>query len=449
VRQALVFAERGKSRALAEHLSQGSVELLGAGPKTRRLLTKLTTVEREIALAESRLQQPEGPAGVRTARANHLRDLSLTRLRTLDRLSRDDLSSAVLVGAPPPSPDEFIRSLDPCDLVLEYTQAGDHLHLFAIERGRVNVFPRIVRVEAVREQVELLRFQLSKGTLGGEHTHRFDGFIETTLRTYFTTLYDMLLAPVDDRLDGKQLRIVPHGVLHGLPFHALEREETAVIERCVVSYAPSLATMDLLSRARKDGASPPLVLGVPDDAAPLIEREVDNVRRFVEGARVFRGREATHEALRLSERRPELLHVACHGFYCEDGTWSSGLRLGDAWVSLADLYGMKGTAALVVLSGCETGRGTVYSGDEWVGLVRGFLQAGARSVVASLWETHDRSTMSFMENFYSELAAGQPVALALAVAQRRARQSHSQPLHWAPFVVVGEPNLRLRLRRAA
>jgi CHAT domain-containing protein len=141
--------------------------------------------------------------------------------------------------------------------------------------------------------------------------------------------------------------------------------------------------------------------------------------------------------------------VACHGVYCEDGPWSSGLRLGDAWVSLPDLYAMRGMARLVVLSGCETGRGTVYSGDEWVGLVRGFLQAGASSVVASLWEVHDRCTVSLMEDFYGGIAGGLPVAKALALAQRAARRRDSMPLRWAPFVVIGEPELRVPLRKVA
>ena len=141
--------------------------------------------------------------------------------------------------------------------------------------------------------------------------------------------------------------------------------------------------------------------------------------------------------------------MACHGFYSEDGPSTGGLRLGDSWLSLPELYGLRRTARLVVLSGCETGRGTVYSGDEWVGLVRGFLQAGAQSVVASLWEVHDRATVSLMDDFYGAMAGGVPVAEALAMAQRRARRADSMPLRWAPFVVIGDPRLRIARREAA
>jgi len=450
VRQALVFAERGKSRALAERLSEGQIEVLSArSPRTRRLLDRLSEVEHRLALAESRLQDPQSAPGLRSGRVADLRSLTRARIETLERLARNDPDRAVLVGATPPDPVEFLGRLGPDDVVLEYTEAGGHYHLFVADRDRVEAIPRLAPSDRVHDLVELLRFQLSKGVLGEAHAERFGAFIESTLRSYFERLHDLLILPVADRLDGKRVRIVPHGLLHGLPFHAFESGGSALVERCSISYAPSLAAMGLLSRGRPRSTSPPLVLGVPDHSAPLIRHEVNAVRRHLGNARVFRGRKATREALRLSEKSPDLLHVACHGFYSEDGPWSSGLRLGDAWLSLPDLYAMKGTARLVVLSGCETGRGTVYSGDEWVGLVRGFLQAGARSVVASLWEVHDRCTVDLMEDFYGGLAGGLPVAEALAVAQRNARRKDGMPLHWAPFVVIGDPDLRITVRKVA
>ena len=450
VRQALIFAERGKARALAERLSEGQLGALGgSNPRSRKLLERLAAVEQRLALAESRLQETGDAAGLRGERMTRLEQLTSERLRTLDSLSRSDALSAALVGAAPPDPERSIRELRANELVLEYTEAGGSFHLFAIDRDRVEAFPAIAEVNDVREIIDRLRFQLSKGVLGEAHAERFGQFIAATIRGYFEQLHETLLGPVHDRLGGKLLRIVPHGILHGLPFHALEHEGAALIDHNVVCYSPSLASMAMLSSRPRSASALPLVLGVPDRKAPLIEHEVEAVRRHVSGATVYRGAAATREALRLSERRPALLHVACHGFYCEEGTWNSGLKLGDAWLSLAELYGLRGTARLVVLSGCETGRGTVYSGDEWVGLVRAFLQAGAQTVVASLWETHDQFTVTLMDNFYQALTSGKTVAEALTAAQRRARREDASPLRWAPFVVIGEPHLRLPVRKVA
>ncbi|HKQ61478.1 MAG TPA: CHAT domain-containing protein, partial [Candidatus Polarisedimenticolaceae bacterium] len=377
-----------------------------------------------------------------------LRWLTEWRGRMLEELSRSDPAGAALLGARPPDPAETMRLLGPDETVLEYVEAGGWLHLFRIERHGVQAVPHLAAAEPVRELCAWLRFQFGKGVLGEAHAQRFGGLITATIRGYLERLHELLLDPVAGDLDGRIVRIVPHGPLHGLPFHALERHGTALIDRCQVAFAPSLAAVGLLGGAAlRRGA--PLLLAAGDRAAPHIEEEVERLRRHLPGARVYRGRAATRRALRLGERRPPLLHVACHGFHVDNGPWSSGLRLGDAWVSLSELYALRGTAELVVLSGCETGRGTVYSGDEWVGLVRGFLQAGARSVVASLWEVHDTSTATLMDDFYRGLAAGSTVAEALAVAQRAARRRDPLPLRWAPFVVVGEPGLRIRLGAAA
>ncbi len=450
VREALVFAERGKARALAERLAEGPVEVLGrTSAAGRRLLDRLRELERRLAAAESRLEAPDTRPGVRSHNSARLAVLTTERLRTLRALSDTVPEGAALLGAAPPDPLEALGPLAPDELVLEYIEADGWFHLFVIGREGVEAMPRVARTEDVQDTAELLRFQLGKGTLGEEHLGRFGRLIEAALRGHLVRLHDLLLGPVAGGLQGRSLCIVPHGALHGLPFHAFESGGEALVDRAVVSYAPSLAVIALLGRRRAAGAGRPLVLGIPDRSAPEIEAEVEAVRQRMQGARVLRGAEATSAAFRLGARRPSLLHVACHGFYSEGGPWSAGLRLGDAWLSLPEIYALRQTADLVVLSGCETGRGTVYSGDEWVGLVRGFLQAGARSVVASLWEVHDRSAARLMEHFYAGLAEGRPAAEALALAQRLARAEDPLPLTWAPFMLIGDPTIKLSLRKAA
>jgi CHAT domain-containing protein len=97
-------------------------------------------------------------------------------------------------------------------------------------------------------------------------------------------------------------------------------------------------------------------------------------------------------------------------------------------------------AQVVVLSGCDTA-GTAGAqaagGDEWVGLVRAFLLAGAARVVASLWPVDDRITSEFMACFHPALARGEPPAAALRHAQGALRQHHPHPFHWAAFALHG------------
>jgi Uncharacterized protein conserved in bacteria len=82
----------------------------------------------------------------------------------------------------------------------------------------------------------------------------------------------------------------------------------------------------------------------------------------------------------------------------------------------------------------------VFPGDELQGLVRGFLYAGAPSVVASLWAVSDRSTADFMRELYSNIRAGLGKRAALRLAQLAIKDAYGHPYYWAPFVLMGNPD---------
>ena len=116
----------------------------------------------------------------------------------------------------------------------------------------------------------------------------------------------------------------------------------------------------------------------------------------------------------------------------------SAIRLGDAFLSLFDLYQLRLPVELITLSGCSTGLNVVAAGDELLGLARGLLHAGAQSLVLSLWDVHDHSTKEFMIAFYSRLQQGlsNPLALQSAMIELRERCPH--PYYWAPFTLIGK-----------
>ena len=147
----------------------------------------------------------------------------------------------------------------------------------------------------------------------------------------------------------------------------------------------------------------------------------------------------SEEAFRRHAPEADIMHIASHAVFRHDNPLFSAIRLSDGWLSLYDLYGMRLRAALVTLSACETGVSDVLAGDELVGLARGFLQAGAASVVVSLWAVNDASTARLMERFYTHLASGLGPAAAMRRAQIQQRHEYPHPYHWAPFTVVGRP----------
>jgi CHAT domain-containing protein len=116
----------------------------------------------------------------------------------------------------------------------------------------------------------------------------------------------------------------------------------------------------------------------------------------------------------------------------------SSIRLGASHLSLYDMAHLHLPVELVVLSGCATGLNVVTPGDELMGLVRGLLQAGARSLVLSLWDVDDDSTKEFMIEFYTQLQQGRPKAEALQTSSLRLRERRPHPYHWAPFLLIGK-----------
>jgi CHAT domain-containing protein len=200
-------------------------------------------------------------------------------------------------------------------------------------------------------------------------------------------------------------------------------------------------------------------VGLADDAMriprlPLAGEEAAGILSLVPvrerlGALNFEANKAAANDPKLAQYR--ILHFATHGLLDSAHPELSGLVLSlvdqsgrpqDGFFRLHEIYNLKLPADLVVLSACQTGLGKQIRGEGLVGLTRGFMYAGARSVVASLWKIDDRATAALMERFYEGMlgAARLTPAGSLRKAQiemwRTANWNH--PYYWAAFVLQGE-----------
>src|SRR5215212_1716359 len=182
-------------------------------------------------------------------------------------------------------------------------------------------------------------------------------------------------------------------------------------------------------------------------------REIANLRDVATEAQTFAASDydATREQLlKMDFSQYAILHFATHGLLNPEHPESSGLVLStinrdgktvDPFVRLQDIYSLRAPVDLVVLSACETGLGKDIRGEGLVGLTRGFMYAGATSVVASLWKVEDEATAELMRRFYIEmLKNGKTPAEALRAAQNSIRQvpEWSAPHYWAGFTLQGE-----------
>src|SRR5258708_2946230 len=173
------------------------------------------------------------------------------------------------------------------------------------------------------------------------------------------------------------------------------------------------------------------------------------------------------DANRAAITKPELaqyriVHFATHGFIDYQHPELSGLVLSlvdwngrpqEGFVRLHDIYNLKLSADLVVLSACNTALGKQVKGEGLIGLTRGFMYAGAGGVVASLWKVDDDATAELMKHFYQGIfQQNMTPAAALRQAQLTMRQQTrwQSPYYWAAFVIQGQYNQKdLTGRRSA
>ena len=174
-------------------------------------------------------------------------------------------------------------------------------------------------------------------------------------------------------------------------------------------------------------------------SAPQITHEIAALKKLVPEARTYFGRRATRRTLRREAVQSDFLHVATHAVFRTDNPMFSSLKLSDGSLTALDLYSMTCQTNLVTLSGCKSGVSDIAGADELLGLMRGFLYAGARSLLLSLWDVNDSSTSTFMRIFYESWLGGRSKAEAVREAARQVREKEPHPYFWAPFYLVGNP----------
>ncbi|MEE8523152.1 MAG: CHAT domain-containing protein [Thermoanaerobaculia bacterium] len=455
--------EKAKSRSLVELLAVRAAEIPAkAGGETelvarlRGLRQELNSIYRRIdrKLAESlssirrdpgrpdpgESDPPVGAEGVRR-QVDRLREICRRReedlLRTLRELQVADLEFSSLQQATVVDLDAVIAKIPEDAALVEYFFARGTVYACVVAGGELDIVP-VSSASRVRKLHRSLRYQLSKLALGQDYAARFGHRLLGDAVVCLRALHDELLAPLRSRLEVGHLIVVPHDVLHHVPFHALEDGGGYLIDRMSISYAPSASVYYLCRSKSASRCHRNLVLGVADERAPLILREAKAVAEILPEARLLLGDRANESNLRRYAASSRIVHLATHGYFRRDSPMFSAIQLADSRLSLFDLYDLELDADLVVLSGCGTGLSEVTAGEELVGLSRGLLYAGARAVLVTLWDVEDESTTELMRTFYRHFETlGQP-ARALRRAMREHRDRFPHPYYWAPFILIGE-----------
>ncbi|MFB2880738.1 CHAT domain-containing protein [Floridanema aerugineum] len=483
--KALHASERSKARSLLELLTEANANIRqGVDPK---LLEQERNLQQQLNAAEQnrvKLLQGQYTDKQLDNLKQQIENL-ITQLQQVEGEIRVKSPQYAALKYPQPLtlPEIQQQVLDDNTILLEYSLGENRSYLWLVSKTEITSYelPKRADIEAA---AQAFYAQVKSSEIGSP---------EVGMK-----LSQMVLAPVANQLANKRLIIVGDGVLQTIPFAALPipvsaTSPTPLIVQNEIVTLPSVSTIAISRNQLKNRTPAPKTLAVIADPVfninderlqkssfgqsnsrdstalkrslidvgvtlqrlPFTRREAEAILTLV--PENLRTSAFDFSASRLTATNPNLaqyriVHFATHGLINSINPELSGVVLSlvndkgvdeDGFLRLNDIFNLNLPAELVVLSACQTGLGKEMKGEGLVGLTRGFMYAGAKGVVVSLWSVQDAGTSELMKKFYHQMLEKKltPVA-AMRAAQLEMIQSEQwkSPYYWAAFVVQGEWN---------
>jgi CHAT domain-containing protein/tetratricopeptide (TPR) repeat protein len=330
------------------------------------------------------------------------------------------------------------QALDPDEGLFVAAPLGERTALLLITRRGI---------ERVLHQTPQLERTLRSWRFHVQHlaTSRPEAAALAAARPHLTRFYQSLIAPLATHFSGlRRLIVALDPTWHDLPLAAAFDGQHYLVERFELRYIPSPSA--LIESPQHEPSQPGVgtavgstVVGCSDGgrlpaaleeamavAAALAPRQVTTMIET----------EATNERVLAALPASDVIHIASHALYRPDNPRFSWVRLSEGRLAVADLASVAlPHRPLIVLSGCETGRGQPRGGG-LVGMARAFAEAGAATLLVSLWKLVDTSAATLMIDFYKAYNGSRDPASALSHAQRLACARGEHPLHWAGYVCI-------------
>jgi CHAT domain-containing protein len=476
--RAFGILERSRARSFLDTLAERDIVFSQDLPSDLKRAQRTNAADNDRTQAELSELNPVTDKEHLDKVVAHLRELSEERAQIIERIRHASPRLASLQYPQPLDLTATRQALDPGTTLLSYSVGTENTTLFVVQPAGTDPGLTVVSVptseKELRSQVDLFRHLLERP---GESSR-------AALVEQGRKLYDLLIRPVDLSLtESKRLLIVPDGPLHSLPFAALLRNEHQYLVEWKPLHQAVSATVysELRKMRRTDNNGAVEVAAFGDPRYPATESkqaeetrnlelrsaledgfrfgrlvfsrgEVNSICELYAGhCQKYLGAEATEERAKSLDKRTRYVHFATHAYLDEKLPLNSAVVLSipdklaegqengllQAW-EIFDQVRLD--ADLVVLSACKTALGQEVNGEGLIGLTRAFHYAGARSVVASLWNVEDFRTAGLMQDFYGRLREGKTKDEALREAQLKLlhARSSSHPYYWAAFTISGD-----------
>ncbi|HEV8186196.1 MAG TPA: CHAT domain-containing protein [Pyrinomonadaceae bacterium] len=502
--EALNASERGRARSLLEQLSEAQIDIReGVDVALIEKERDLARVLNAKAQREMQLKARSGSSLDEIAALHReIGGLEDEYQQVQAAIRKSSPQYSALTQPQPLNLKGIQQQLDPDTVLLQYALGERRSYVWAVAQNSLHayVLPKRADVEGIAREVyeSLVARSVVKSLETAAQRRTRIARADVSFQDAAERLSRLILAPARDQLTRKRLVVVADGALQYVPFAALTVStgpyRPLVFDHELVSLA-SASTFAVQRQNLKDRAPAMKSVAVVADpvfsmsdarfktgaqaqasAEPVATRIIEHLQGTAKGqlsiprlpftrweadqilavapsggnlkALDFNASRSIATGGELSKYR--YVHFATHGYLDTSRSNLSAIVLSlfdeqgkpqDGFLRAHDIYNLKLPAELVVLSACETGLGKDVTGEGLDGLTRGFMYAGARRVIVSLWNVNDKATATLMQRLYTGmLRSGKTPAAALRAAQiemLRTRQWQS-PYFWAPFVMQGE-----------
>jgi CHAT domain-containing protein len=495
--EALQASERGRARSLLEMLNEAPADIeQGVGVE---LVKREREIRQSINAKAQRLIQLKAQNGNSQEMETfdkEIRALEEVYQRVQVEIRKASPAYAALTQPQPLGLKQIQQLLEPNTVLLEYSLGDERSYLWVVTQDSLKTYalPKGEDIRKVAQDVyqSLTARSMIKSLESPAQRQERIALADKQFQQASADLGRMILAPAAADIGTKRLVVIADGVLQYVPFSALpgSNQRPLILDHELVSL-PSASSLAVQRQTLANRKPAPKTLAViadpvfsnndsrfkpgavaaagdgtriiehgPAGSAPLTIRRLPFTRQEADqilavapgGANLravdFRANRSLATSGELSNYR--YVHFATHGYLDTSRAGLSAIVLSlvdengkpqDGFLRTHDIYNLKLPAELVVLSACETGLGKEVKGEGLDGLTRGFMYAGARRVVVSLWNVNDKATAGLMQHLYTGMLRNKKTPAASlrdAQIQMLRMKQWQSPYYWAGFVLQGE-----------
>ena len=342
------------------------------------------------------------------------------------------------------------KNIAPDTLVIQPVPLRDKVALFLVTREKLIVIQSDTKRDELNKLVSEYRTQLA------DHKN-------SDVDVTGGKLYEILIRPIESQIatsSPKNIAIIATGQLRYIPFETLydKKNDQVLLEKYPIYYLTRISTSSLATQKTKTDRSTLKALALANPKPFLFdtekkekvdlkgtEIEAETISKIFPGSEKYLGINATLDIFKKQAFRFSILHLGTHGCFDLAGCPNLGMQANTILfankeqykIADAALLGLKNTE-LITLSACQTAKEANADGQEISGLAYVLERAGAKSVIASLWNAEDNTSAEIMTQFYQNLKNG--MTKSEAMRQAKLSQIKSHPFFWSPFILIGSAN---------